>query len=152
MGYPIPSPESDHTDYQPPGEPYAELAGRPMAVYIGKVPNPSIYYGQDDIETGPVTFNRIGTRWGDMQLSNGWQGTNYGARMTAVPAQYHWESYPIIPGQTRLSGTTAQSFPQLGPAPSQWQNYVQNGPGNQPNYPGAPGAILGQIQNYGHVS
>lgn len=142
-----PQPEGDHST----GD-NRDAVGRPMAVYAGKRPNPHILYGQDDIETGPVTFNRIGTRWRDVQLSNGWQNTNYGKRMTVVPAQYHWESYPIVPGQTRLSGTTNQNFPQLGPAPSQWQNYYQSQAGNQPNYPGGPGSFLGTIANYGHPS
>lgn len=128
------------------------VPGIPMQVYAGKRPNPHILYGQDDIETGPVTFNRIGTRWADVQLNNGWGQTNYGRRMTSVPAQYHWESYPIIPGQARLSGTTRQSFPQVGPAPSQWQQYTQTTAGMQPDYPGGPGSYLGKVHNVGHVS
>lgn len=122
---------------------------QPMSVYQGKVPNPHILYGQFDMETAPTTFARIATRWGDLQLSNGVGSTNFGRRFTYSNVGYLANVMPTIPGQSRLSGTTPNSYPARGTAPSQWQFHVDNGPGSQPNYPGGPGYVMGQISHVG---
>lgn len=114
-----------------------------VGVYRGRVPNPHILYGQNDIETAPVTFNRYGTRWGDVQLKNGWWDTDWGRRNTAKGAHFMAAITPTIPGQTRLSGTQPANFPMRGPAPSQWDYHVNSTVGSQPNYPGGPGYIMG---------
>src|SRR5882724_9816355 len=46
-------------------------SGEPMTPYTGRAPNPHIAYGQADLTNAPTTFNRFGTRWGDVQLKNG---------------------------------------------------------------------------------
>lgn len=121
------------------------MAPQPLQRYQGWVPSPHILYGQQDIETAPLTFNRIGTRWGDVQLSNGWQNTNYGKRMVTPGAYYLVAVTPTIPGQTRLSGGRFADFPARGPAPSQWQSYYDATAGMQPDSPGGPGQMMGPL-------
>lgn len=123
--------------------------GIPMQVYQGRIPNPNILYGQDDLTNAPVTFNRIGTRWGDVQLSNGWDRTNYGKRLTYRSSGYLNVVQPQIPGQQRQSGQQAGDFPVRGMAPAQWESHVSRTAGMQPNYPGGPGQALGTIFNPG---
>ena len=122
---------------------------QPIGVYQGRVPNPHIAYGQEDLINAPTTFARIGTRWGDVQLSNGWQNTNYGNRMGYRAAGYLIAVNPSIPGQQRLSGSRPGDFPMKGPAPSQWDYHVMSSAGSQPNYPGGPGYIMGQLGHLG---
>jgi hypothetical protein len=124
-------------------------AGIPLAPYIGRTPNPNILYGQDDMMNAPVTFNRIGTRWGDVQLSNGWDRTNYGRRLQYATAGYLNVVMPNIPGQSRQSGQQAGDFPVKGMAPAQWQYHFDQTAGMQPNYPGGPGQAMGTIFNPG---
>lgn len=121
-----------------------------IGVYAGRVPNPHVLYGQNDMENAPTTFARIATRWGDLQLSNGWQRTNYGRLLPASLAYYLNNVSPTIPGQTRLSGTHPGDFVMKGPAPSQWDFHTNVGPGSQPNYPGGPGQIVGQVRSFGN--
>lgn len=126
---------------------YPEPVGQPIAAYPGKVPNPHIAYGQDDMVNAPVTFNRIGTRWGDVQLNNGWQNTNYGKRLTYNAAGYLFAVSQHVPGYSRLIGRNPADFPARGPAPSQWAFHVATGPGMQPDTPGGPGQAAGPILN-----
>lgn len=123
---------------------------QPLGIYHGRVPNPNILYGQDDMENAPTTFARIATRWADVQLSNGWQNTNYGKRFTFSNTGYLASVVPVEPGATRLSGRQQGDFPMRGPAPSQWDFHVNNGPGSQPSYPGGPGFVMGQAVNPGN--
>jgi hypothetical protein len=121
----------------------------PMRAYTGMVPNPHIVHGQGEIDTSPITFARYATRWADVQLSNGWQNTNYGRRMTLTPMAYLMNAVPTIPGQTRLSGqATPSAFPIKGMAPSQWDFHVQNSAGQQPDNPGGPGQTLGPVGGF----
>jgi hypothetical protein len=120
-----------------------------MAVYAGRVPNPHIQYGQDDLTNAPTTFARFRTRWGGIQLSNGVMRTNFGRRFTFQRTGYLNNVVQTVPGQSRLSGTTPSNFPMRGPAPSQWQFHVDNGPGSQPSTPGGPGQIMGRITHSG---
>jgi|SRR5581483_5206267 len=122
---------------------------QPLAPFTGRAPNPHVLYGQADMQNQPTTFNRIGTRWGDVQLSNGWQNTNYGGRMMHPSAGYLIATLPVVPGQTRLSGSNPSDFPAKGPAPSQWDYHVMSSAGAQPNYPGGPGYIMGQATHVG---
>lgn len=111
-----------------------------MGPYRKHTPNPNIVYGQTDMDNQPTTFNRIGTRWGDAQMHNGWDNTNWGRRTHYATAGFMNEVMPIIPGQSRL---IPSGFPRQGPAPSQWQKNVSTGPGLQPSYPGGPGQMQG---------
>lgn len=120
-----------------------------MGVYQGRVPNPNVLYGQADMENAPTTFARYNMRWGDVQLNNGWMRTNFGKRFAFRNTGYLNNIVPTIPGQTRLSGTTPNSFPMRGPAPSQWQFHVDNGPGSQPSTPGGPGYVMGSVAHVG---
>lgn len=106
--------------------------------------NPRVPKPELDATREPVTFNRIGTRWGDVQLGNGWMSTNYGRRMTHPNAGYLSEVIPVVPGQTRLIGYGQKSaFPMRGPSPSQWQTYTQATAGSQPSYGAGPGSFYG---------
>jgi hypothetical protein len=123
--------------------------GRPMAVYIGRTPNPHVLYGEDDMMNAPTTFARIATRWGDVQLSNGWDRTNYGNRTPYKGMGYLNVVQPNVPGQTRQFGQSTADFPMRGSAPSQWDQYVAMTAGAQPDYPGGPGQAMGTIFNPG---
>lgn len=122
---------------------------QPLAPFMGRVPNPHVMYGQADMQNQPTTFNRIGTRWGDVQLSNGWQNTNYGNRMGYRAAGYLIAVSQAVPGQTRMAGSRTADFPMKGPAPSQWDYHVMSSAGSQPNYPGGPGYVMGQLGRIG---
>lgn len=124
---------------------------QPIGVYAGRVPNPHIQYGQDDMMNAPTTFARIATRWADVQLSNGWQNTNYGRRNGYQPEGYLIATLPNTPGLTRLSGSNPADFPARGPSPSQWDYHVMSTAGAQPNYPGGPGYIMGQVGRIGNA-
>lgn len=122
-----------------------------IGVYRGRSPNPYIQYGQQDMENMPLTLALKASRlvW-DVQLSNGLDRMNNGQRLGMDVASQFVASVPKIPGQTRLSGTgQASAFPFTGMAPSQWDQYVAQGPGAQPSYPGGPGTIMGTLINPG---
>lgn len=138
--------ESPYRDIDP-GLSFPSAVGQPVSVYAGTQPNPHVAYGQADMTNAPVTFNRIGTRWGDVQLSNGWQCTNYGHRLTYNAAGYLIAVSQQQPGQTRLIGQRFADFPARGPSPSQWAFHVATGPGMQPDSPGGPGQAAGPIRN-----
>lgn len=116
---------------------------QPIGVYIGRSPNPHVHYGEDDMMNAPTTFAHYATRWGDVQLRNGWSTTNYGRRMNRPEAHQLIAVSPTIPGQTRLIGSNPADFPARGPAPSQWDYHVASTAGSQPNYPGGPGYMMG---------
>lgn len=115
-----------------------------IGVYLGRIPNPHVLYGQEDIETGPVTFARYATRWGDVQLDNGWNHTNMGRRMLQPAASWFAMAQPTIPGQTRLIGQNPSDFIPASNAPSQWQFHYDSSAGMQPNTPGGPGQVAGR--------
>jgi hypothetical protein len=129
------------------GQPATDL-GIPIGVYAGKVPNPHILYGQDDMETGPVTFARYNMARGmhDVQLSNGWQYTGYGRICNYRNEGYLAVVQPEIPGQSRLFGSYGPpaGFVPRGNSPGQWQNIV-NQAGQAPSNPGGPGQYMGKI-------
>jgi hypothetical protein len=122
---------------------------RPMQNYDGLTTwNPNIGppgpYARD-IDGTPITFNRFGTRWGDVQLKNGLANGVASGKIYGYRGEGWYDNVvPTIPGQTRLIGRTPGAFVARGPAPSQWQNNVNAGPGSQPQYPGGPGQILSQ--------
>lgn len=122
---------------------------QPLGVYEGRKPNPHVLYGQIDMENAPTTFARIATRWGDLQLSNGLDRTNFGRRFTYSNVGYLANVMPTVPGQDRLSGIHPANYPMRGPAPSQWDTHVANTAGSQPNYPGGPGQVMGAVRNPG---
>jgi hypothetical protein len=96
-----------------------------------------------DIDSSPITFNRFGTRWGDVQLKNGLangvaSGKIYGYRGEG----WYDVVVPTIPGQTRVFGRRPAGFVPRGGAPSQWQNAYNATAGSQPQYPAGPGSVL----------
>ncbi len=121
-----------------------------IGVYRGEIPNPHIRYGQIDLVNAPTTFANIATRWGDVQLCNGWWLTNWGRRQRGPEAGYLVAAYPSIPGQDRISGTHPADFPMRGPAPSQWDFHVASTAGAQPSYPGGPGYVMGTVGRVGN--
>ena len=98
------------------------------------------------IHPGPTTFARYNMSRGihDVQLSNGWQNTNYGRIQNYLNEGYMAEVMPQIPGQSRLFGTNKADFVMRGPAPSQWANVVANVQ-KQPMTQGGPGQLLGPV-------
>lgn len=122
-----------------------------IVVYPGRrMPNPFIQYGQDDIDIIPNTFPRFSTAdTTQVQLSNGWDRTNFGYKDGSAPASYLAEVAAFQPGQTRLSGTTPGNFPQKPLAPQQWNAYVQGTAGSEPQYGGGAGTAMGTVYNPG---
>lgn len=124
-------------------------AHEPMQSYNGHVgPNPHMLApnrGQE-YDTTPITFNRFGTRWGDVQLKNGLANGVGSGRIYG----YRGEGWldvvvPVWPGQTRLMGGTSPGYyPARGGAPSQYQQMIDQTAGSQPMYPGGPGYAVGQ--------
>jgi hypothetical protein len=127
-------------------------ADRPMGIYLntlGPLVDPTgatnLLPGPlaRDYDHTPITFTRFATRWGDMQLKNGL--ANYAA-MGKIYG-YRGEGWydvvvPTVPGQTRrIGGALPSNYVFKGPAPSQWQNWLNAGPGSQPSYPGGPGQV-----------
>jgi hypothetical protein len=143
------------TDYEANKYPASDLAaGIPVGVFPG-------YIGTDQhaiietfpgavskrIDDSPITFARYNMSRGvhDVQLSNGWQYTNYGQIQNYRNEGYLAVVMPQIPGQSRLSGSSISSgFVPRGPAPAQWQANV-NAVQQQPSNPGGPGQLLGPV-------
>jgi hypothetical protein len=99
------------------------------------------------IDSSPITFARyqMGRGIHDVQLSNGWQFTNFGQIQNYTNEGYLAEVMPQIPGQSRLTGSSVSSgFVPRGPAPAQWQSIV-DGVQSQPSNPGGPGQLLGPV-------
>lgn len=130
--------------------------GIPMEVFQGyvpagfhvTVPGASSYQG----DPSPVTFARYNMSRGmhDVQLSNGWQFTNYGKRTVYASSGYLNVVQPQIPGQSRLYGQNGppQPFVPRGGAPSLWQQQVDRAQ-SMPKTPGGPGQILGALTYMG---
>lgn len=140
----FPAEDMPQTDPEPtPLRPMGSINGTTIAnPHIGP-PGP---YARD-LDLQPITFNRFGTRWGDVQLKNGLANGVASGRIWGYRGEGWYDVVvPTIPGQTRLFGNNKPSaYPIKGMAPSQWQNYVQNTAGSQPDYPGGPGQMLGQM-------
>jgi hypothetical protein len=128
------------------------LAGIPMTIFEGYQQNPHMILqalpgGQTaQIDPSPVTFARYNMSRGvhDVQLSNGWQRTNYSRIMNYQNEGYLAEVVPQIPGQSRLIGSNRADFVMRGPAPGQWQNIVNNVQ-SAPANPGGPGQLMGPV-------
>lgn len=121
---------------------------RPMAPNMGMVgANPHMLTPNRDQEYDrtPITFNRFGTRWGDIQLKNGLANKVASGRINGYRGEGWYDvTVPLIPGQTRLVGSNHPGyFAPKGGAPSQWQDAINQGPGSQPMYPGGPGYLAG---------
>jgi hypothetical protein len=94
-------------------------------------------FGRD---LAPHIFRRF-TNLGytDVQLHNGMgRGQLSGKMMLNYPMYFAF--VPIIPGQTR--GDVA-GFKNRGPSPYNVQDWMQQGPGSQPEHPGGPGQVAG---------
>lgn len=121
-----------------------------IAIYpAARGENPYVWRGQEDLVITPTQYPRFMTPWNQVQLSNGWDGTDMGKRDTSAAASYLSGIVPLQPGQTRLSGTNYADFPQQGMAYPQWQAYVQSTAGAQPQYTGGVGTIYGKVMNPG---
>jgi hypothetical protein len=86
----------------------------------------------------------------DIQLHNGMQGQ----RLTGRQFPYFNDIFvinftPRIPGQQR--GDVA-GFHKRGPSPYNIQDWMNAGPGSQPEHPGGPGQIVGSNQIYNPMS
>jgi hypothetical protein len=128
---------------------------RPMQSYDGMTglmvdgngqPNTIGYYARD-YDHSPITYCRFATRWGDMQLKNGLaNGVGFGRIFGYRGEGWYDVVVPTIPGQTRqYGGQLPGNYINKGPAPSQWQNWFNMTAGSQPNYPGGPGQVLGNM-------
>jgi hypothetical protein len=128
---------------------------RPMGLYNGMltvmedtrgVPNTEQHYARDYDHT-PIIFTRFATRWGDMQLKNGLANGVASGKIWGYRGE-GWLNVlvPTVPGQTRrFGGALPGNYVARGPAPSQWQNNFNAGPGSQPMYPGGPGQVAGSM-------
>ena len=128
----------------------------PMQSYNGLVTaNPRMMTPNRDQEYDgtPITFNRIGTRWGDIQLKNGLANGVASGRIWGYRGEGWYDNVvPTIPGQTRLIGGKGVPgyYAPTGGAPSQYQQMVDDTAGSQPMYPGGPGYVMGaEIYNPG---
>jgi hypothetical protein len=118
--------------------------GRAMAPRTGRLPNPNVLRGQEDMENTPTTFNLFGTRWCDVQMKNGLaNGVASGKRWGYRGAGWYDTIVPSIPGQMRQYGVTSGSFVPKAGAPSQWQQHYNDTAGSQPLYPGGVGQVMG---------
>jgi hypothetical protein len=99
----------------------------------------------NDLDHSPIIYNRFATRWADIQLKNGLANGVASGRINSYRGEGWYDVVvPVVPGQTRLIGTNHSGyFPAKGPAPSQWQDNFNQGPGSQPLTPGGPGQMVG---------
>lgn len=104
------------------------------------------------IDPSPVTVARYNMSRGihDVQLSNGWQRTNYGSVTTYGSSGYLAGQVPMIPGQTRLigmGGSPGNYTPktQSAIAPSTWQSNVANAQNQSVNTVSGPGTVGGTL-------
>jgi hypothetical protein len=123
-------------------------ANRPMQSIAGMVgPNPQMPAPNrgEEWDGTPITFNRFGTRWGDVQLKNGLANYTASGRIWGYRGEGWYDNVvPVVPGQTRqYGGTMPANYPAKGGAPSQWQDAYNQTAGSQPSYPGGPGFVVG---------
>lgn len=140
--------------YADTGTPADDIQGIPVGVfagYRGVSPHAIIETMPGAVskqyDDSPVTFARYNMSRGvhDVQLSNGWQQTNYGHRTIYASSGYLNEVMPQIPGQSRLSGQgVSAGFVPRGPAPGQMQN-ITDQVQSQPSNPGGPGQMIGKL-------
>lgn len=111
--------------------------------------NPHVYRGQEDIVTLPVVFPRFMTPDPhQIQLSNGWDKSNYGKRDVSPQASYLSAVAAFQPGQTRMTGQNPGDFVQQGISYAQWQMYAQSANPMGQTYVGA-GQVAGSFYNPG---
>lgn len=120
----------------------------PLTAYPGWYPNPNVYRGQADMESHSQTMILNGHDFLRVQLSNGYDRTSYGLRQN-IPGGYLQGQTPYSPGLNRMQGQNPADYMPQGAAPSQWFRHWMSGPGNQEDYPGGPGIIVGSIRNPG---
>ena len=128
------------------GEP-AVNTGIPISIYAGRTPNPHHLWGTGDMENKPVTYARYNMSRGvhDVQLSNGWQFTNYGQVTTYATSGYLNAIQPQIPGQSRLiGGSSPTAYVPRGGSPAQWQTKVDLA-NNAASTTGGPGILAGTL-------
>jgi hypothetical protein len=104
-----------------------------------------------DLARSPGAFGRdyaphLFRRWTNLgydsiQLRNGLGGgVASGKKFAYYNQMYVWNFIPIIPGQTR---DNVAGGPRHGPSPYNVRDWLQAGPGSQPEHPGGPGQIVG---------
>jgi hypothetical protein len=142
--------EEQRSDQSPPNH------GIPMGTFAGYLPPgfavtvPGAVSQQ--VDPSPVTVARYNMSRGvhDVQLSNGWQRTNYGKVTTYAGSGYLSGIVPQWPGQTRLfgqGGSPGNFTPrtQSAIAPITWQNNVANAQAQSVNTISGPGTIGGTL-------
>jgi hypothetical protein len=130
--------------------------GIPIGTFAGYQPVgfhvtlPGAYSYQ--VDPSPVTVARYNMSRGvhDVQLSNGWQRTNYGKRTTYASSGYLSGIVPQVPGQSRLigqGGSPGNFTPktQSAIAPVTWQNNVAQAQAQAVNTISGPGTIGGTL-------
>jgi len=119
----------------------------PMQNYRGlsAIPNRARLNGED-IDLTPAQFRRNVNASGlqDVQIGNGLRwGVGRGQRIfPGIPVGYLYAAAPVIPGQQRGD---AAGFHKRGPSPLNMQAIFANGPGAQPDNPGGPGKVAGNL-------
>lgn len=123
------------------------MTGRTNYIFPGYGVNSARINGAD-LEPVPITPVR-GQNWPGMQvqLCNGWQKTNYGKKISydgylrlltdSSTKQRHF----LIPHPSGLGPKANTS----GPAPSNVQQMIDVTAGAQPNAPGGPGFLAGDV-------
>lgn len=112
--------------------------GHQVWTFPGYGVNPARGNGAD-LEPIPITPVH-GQNWPGMQvqLSNGWQSTNYGKKLS-------YDDYlRMLSTSTSEAGNTQVlpgGGPKKGTSPANYQDWLQNGPGNQPSVVGGPGSV-----------
>lgn len=128
-----------------------EDVGHPTYQFQGYGVNPARYNGAD-VEPIPITPVR-GQNWPGMQvqLSNGWMLTNYGLRMSYDSYLRMLSEKPSVAGRTMLTpGPTQKQF-KGGMSPANFQQILDNGPGNQPQTGGGPGTLAPNVSLAGRA-
>ena len=129
-----------------------ENPGIPFGLFPDDSINPHILRGTADIDNTPTTYARYNMARGvhDVQLSNGWQFTNYGNRTVYATSGYLNSVQPQIPGQSRLFGKTSAAYVPRGGSPQQWQNKLDQA-NNAASTVGGPGIIAGNLTYMGQA-
>lgn len=118
----------------------------PVVSYNGTVgPDPAVLSQAGNMRrASALAQHRWWTNLGyqDIQLHNGMgRGQLTGKQYNYLDQMYVVAFIPRIPGQTRGD---AGGFHKRGPSSYMVQDWLNAGPGSQPEHPGGPGTIAGQ--------
>lgn len=113
-----------------------------------------------DLSRSPGAFGRdtaphLHRKWtnlgyNDVIIRNGLgRGVASGRKFPYFAQMYVWNFIPRIPGQTRGD---AGGFHKRGPSSYNVEDWIQAGPGSQPEHPGGPGQVVGSNVVYNPMS